>query len=113
MYEVDVEGSEAIDLDGSGELWELIEPGLFGPPVIAFAPEVQRRADELEGDAVVFGPCLVSEVGGQAGEGELAGEEVELGVWDVDLIEAGGWLDVSLLGSGPTLPGKIRRPSGY
>ena len=77
-----------------------VDPGLLVPPRVLLTPVVQEGRDEGKRESVFFGPFRVEGgVGagaggaGKAGEGELLGEGVEVGLGDGDL---GGliWGDV-------------------
>ena len=45
VYEVDIKGPEPFDINWADELWKVIKLGLFFPPIVVFAPKVDRRAD--------------------------------------------------------------------
>ena len=49
-------------------------------PIVLGPPKVEGLTHELEGDAVLFSPLLVRDVGGEAGEIELTLEQFELRV---------------------------------
>src|SRR5215211_1437402 len=85
---------DGLAVDGGGELRDLVELGLPGPPVVVVAPVVDQVLDIAEGDAVVpaggdragLGTAGVQrgELVGPAGPGQPLGQIIQIGLRDLD-----------------------------
>lgn len=81
MKEVELEGFEAVSLDGGDEVGQLVEGCFCFPPVVRVFPVCSQSLDVGKGRARVPA-CALELVVGKPGEGEAGLEVVELGVGD-------------------------------